>query len=138
MCSYYPARRLEGVSSAMKNKGRIKEGVDADLVIFDPEKIKEKATVESPGEYSEGIEMVLVNGRIVKDNSGIVKGIFPGKHIKRDSSSFSLPKLPATIPAGVIKVKRIEVTPVDKALLSEKKQITSEMPLPALPITEEK
>ncbi len=140
MCSYYPARRLEGVSSAMKNKGRIKEGADADLVIFDPEKIKEKATVESPGEYSEGIEMVLVNGRIVKDNAGIVKGIFPGKPVKRDSSYFTLKKSPATLPAEVKKVKRIEITPVDKGLLSGEKQITSEKtaPLPASPITGEK
>jgi len=90
MSSYFPAKRLENISSALKNKGRIKTGADADLVVFDPEKIKETASVENTAQYSEGFELVLVNGEIVKDKEGLKKGIFPGKPIKRDT----LPEVP--------------------------------------------
>src|SRR3989339_73382 len=92
MCSYYPAKRLEKISSAMKNKGRIKTGADADLLVFDPDKIVEKATVENPAQYSEGFDIVMVNGEIVKDKDGIRKGIFPGKPIKRDIYPYTPPK----------------------------------------------
>ncbi|MFH1074515.1 MAG: amidohydrolase family protein [Candidatus Firestonebacteria bacterium] len=84
MSSYLPAKRLENISSAMKNKGRIKAGADADLLVFDPDKVREKSTVEDPAQYSEGFDLVLVNGEIVKDKDGIRKGIFPGKPVKRD------------------------------------------------------
>ena len=111
MCSYYPAKRLENISSVMKNKGRIKEGADADLVIFKLEDIKEMSTVESPAEYSRGFDLVMVNGEIVKDKDGVRRGIFPGKPVKRD---IYWPLKPAPV------IQKIVVTPeAPKSLLTE-------------------
>jgi dihydroorotase len=107
MSSYLPAKRLENISSAMKNKGRIKAGADADLLVFDPDKVKEKSTVENPAQYSEGFDLVLVNGEVVKDKDGIKKGIFPGKPIKRDIYPYTPPKI--VPPAPVITQEKIEV-----------------------------
>jgi dihydroorotase len=66
-----PARVLEPVSPQMKRKGRLQAGMDADIVVFDYEKIRDMATVENPRQYSEGIDYVLVNGQIVRDHEKV-------------------------------------------------------------------
>jgi len=48
-----------------KDRGLLKEGLAADIVIFDPEKIIDKATFEKPHQYSQGIEYMIVNGGVV-------------------------------------------------------------------------
>jgi len=45
-----------------KDKGRIRVGADADITVFDANRVIDKATYENPLEYSEGIQFVLVNG----------------------------------------------------------------------------
>jgi len=65
----------------LKRKGIIKEGFDADIVIFDPKSIIDKATYIEP-KYSEGIKHVIVNGQIVVDNAKPT-GLRPGKILKR-------------------------------------------------------
>ena len=60
-----PARRLQGRVPSMRNKGRIREGADADITIFDAARITDRATYEQPDRYSEGIEYVLVEGEAV-------------------------------------------------------------------------
>ena len=77
-----PARRLEEVAPVMKNKGRIREGADADITIFDPDGIIDQATYEEPAKYSKGIEYVLVNGAIVVNKGQLQNGIFPGKGVR--------------------------------------------------------
>lgn len=64
--SYLPAKLLEDLSPQMKQKGRLQEGADADIVIFDYEKIIDKATIEKPAQFSAGINYVLINGSIVR------------------------------------------------------------------------
>lgn len=49
----------------MRQKSRIKTGADADLSIFDPNTIIDKATIEKPAQYSEGFRYVLVGGIFV-------------------------------------------------------------------------
>lgn len=65
----------------LKNRGRITEGHFADIVIFDYEKIKDKATFTEPHQYPDGIPYVIVNGETVISNYEHT-GAMPGKVIK--------------------------------------------------------
>jgi N-acyl-D-aspartate/D-glutamate deacylase len=49
----------------LKDRGLIKPGMVADLVVFDPGKVRDKATYENPHQYAEGILEVIVNGESV-------------------------------------------------------------------------
>ncbi len=74
-----PAQRLEKRAPSFPNKGRIRVGAEADITMFDPGRVIDKATFEEPLQYSEGIEFVLVNGVPVVKNGKLVDNIFPGK-----------------------------------------------------------
>ncbi len=58
-----PAARL-----GLTDRGILEEGAWADLVVFDPDTIRDMATFEAPHQYPEGIEMVIVNGNTVVEN----------------------------------------------------------------------
>jgi N-acyl-D-aspartate/D-glutamate deacylase len=74
-----PAQRLEKRAPVFKNKGRIREGADADITIFDPARVIDKATFDEPLQYSEGIPFVLVSGVLVVKDSQLVSGVRPGR-----------------------------------------------------------
>jgi N-acyl-D-aspartate/D-glutamate deacylase len=74
-----PAQRLEKRAPAFHNKGRIRVGADADITVFDPNRVIDKATFEEPLKYSEGIQFVLVNGVAVVKDGQLVSGVAPGK-----------------------------------------------------------
>jgi hypothetical protein len=76
-----PARRLEAKSPAMRKKGRLQRGADADITVFDPHTVSDRSTVENPDAYSAGIEWVLLGGQVVKDQSGVVEGVNAGQPI---------------------------------------------------------
>jgi N-acyl-D-aspartate/D-glutamate deacylase len=63
-----PAQRLEKRAPGFKDKGRIRIGADADITMFDPGRVTDKATFDEPLQYSEGIPFVLVNGIAVVKN----------------------------------------------------------------------
>jgi N-acyl-D-glutamate deacylase len=67
----------------MKNKGRIKAGADADITIFDADRVTDRATFEKPMQPSEGILHVLVGGVFVVKDSQLVDSVFPGLPIRR-------------------------------------------------------
>jgi N-acyl-D-aspartate/D-glutamate deacylase len=73
-----PARMPEQRAPAFKDKGRIRVGGDADITVFDPNRVIDKATYEEPLQYSEGILFVLVNGIPVVKNGQLVDRVFPG------------------------------------------------------------
>ena len=77
--SLMPAQRLEKRAPMFRNKGRIKVGADADITVFDPKTVIDKATYEEPMQYSEGIEFVLVNGTPVVSEGKLVEGVLPGR-----------------------------------------------------------
>jgi len=81
--SLLPAQRLEKVVPSMRAKGRIKVGADADITIFDPATVIDRATFEQPAQYSEGISHVLVSGVFVVRDEKIVEDARPGKAVRR-------------------------------------------------------
>ena len=77
-----PARRLEARVPAMRTKGRIYAGADADLTVFDPETVIDRATYTNGAVPSEGFRYVLVNGVPIVDNGRFVEGVRPGRPIR--------------------------------------------------------
>jgi dihydroorotase len=77
-----PARRLETVDPEMRRKGRVKIGADADLTIFDANRVLDVATFENPPQYSAGIVHVLVNGTPVVRDEKLVRGVAPGRAVR--------------------------------------------------------
>lgn len=73
----YPAQTFK-----IRNKGLLREGMDADIVVFDPKTVIDKATYQEPHQYPAGIEYVIVNGEIVVEN-GTHTGATPGKILSR-------------------------------------------------------
>ena len=78
--SGFPAQRM-----SMKDRGLVKEGLVADLVVFDPETVIDNATWEDPHQYPDGIPYVLVNGVAIVDE-GKHTGARPGKVLRRGAA----------------------------------------------------
>ena len=76
-----PARRL-----GLADRGRIDVGLVADLVVFDPDTIIDRADFMNPHQYAQGIESVLVNGAVVIDG-GEHTGALPGKVLRKQAGS---------------------------------------------------
>lgn len=79
-----PAQRLEQIAPVMRNKGRIRLGADADITLFDPERVLDRSTYEQGDIPSEGIVHVLVSGTFVVRNGELIEGVFPGRAIKSE------------------------------------------------------
>ena len=77
-----PADRLSGAAPQMRKKGRIQVGADADITVFDADRILDLSTYEKGDIPSRGIAHVLVGGTFVVRDSKPVDGIFPGKAIR--------------------------------------------------------
>jgi N-acyl-D-aspartate/D-glutamate deacylase len=78
-----PAKRMEHSCAAMKTKGRLSVGADADIVVFDPARIRDRSTVEHPNLFSAGINFVLVAGKVVLDERGLHTESRAGRPIRR-------------------------------------------------------
>jgi N-acyl-D-aspartate/D-glutamate deacylase len=66
----------------LRDRGRLVEGSRADVVVLDPERVRDRATYFEPFQYSEGIDQVLVNGALVVDE-GRSTGKRPGRVLER-------------------------------------------------------
>jgi len=73
-----PADRL-----GLRSKGRLSVGADADIAVFDPARVIDKATFDKPAQYSEGIPYVLVNGVLVVEAGQIRDSALPGRGVRR-------------------------------------------------------
>jgi len=71
-----PAQKLR-----LRDRGLIREGMWADITVFDPKKVVDKATYSTPHKYAVGIEYVLVNGKVVIDH-GEHTGTLPGQALR--------------------------------------------------------
>ena len=78
-----PTRRLESAVPQMRTKGRVQVGADADITVFDPDRIVDLATFAEPAQNSAGIVHVLVNGTFVVRDEELLDGVFPGVGIRR-------------------------------------------------------
>jgi N-acyl-D-aspartate/D-glutamate deacylase len=74
-----PAQMLERSTPGAHRKGRVQEGADADVVIFDPQTIADRSTFEKPMEPSVGVQYLLVGGTVVIDEGKMVPNVFPGR-----------------------------------------------------------
>ena len=81
-CSLDPARLLEGHVPAMRRKGRLAEGADADIVVFDPAAITDQATYSASTRPTTGIRHVLVNGTFVVRDAQLVHDARPGRPVR--------------------------------------------------------
>jgi dihydroorotase len=80
--SLMPAQRLESMCPQMRGKGRIKIGADADISVFDAARVIDKATFESPAQYSQGFRYVIVGGTFVVHDGKLQKDVTPGDAIR--------------------------------------------------------
>ena len=79
--SLMPAQVLERSTPAARRNGRMQEGADADIVVFDPQTIQDRSTYSKPSEPSVGVRYLLVSGVAVIADGKIEENIFPGEKI---------------------------------------------------------
>jgi len=77
-----PAQRLEARVPAMRQKGRLRVGADADITIFDSETVVDRSTYREPSLSPVGIQHVIVNGVSVVANGRAVEDVAPGKAVR--------------------------------------------------------
>ena len=77
-----PAQRLEKAIPRMERKGRLQIGMDADITVFDPATVQERATYADPAQMTEGISYVIVNGLLVLNDGEIVEAAEPGEWLR--------------------------------------------------------
>jgi N-acyl-D-amino-acid deacylase len=81
-------RKMTGAPAArlrLRERGLVRDGFFADLVVFDPRRVRALATYEEPRRFPEGIEHVLVNGTLVVER-GRHTGALPGRALRRGSA----------------------------------------------------
>jgi N-acyl-D-glutamate deacylase len=81
--SLTPATILEASVPQMRRKGRLQPGMDADLVVFDPATVSDRATFTAPNQTSVGMRHVVVHGVPVIREAALVRGALPGRAIRR-------------------------------------------------------
>ena len=81
-CTLIPCRVIEGSAPAMRRKARLQVGCDADIVVFDPDRIGEQATFQHMNRTAKGVHDLLVNGQPVIAGGSLVIEARPGRPIR--------------------------------------------------------
>jgi N-acyl-D-aspartate/D-glutamate deacylase len=76
-----PARRLEAFAPAFARKGRLQVGADADISVFDPDTVIDRATYGNPYQAADGIVHVIVAGEFVVRDGALREGVAPGRRL---------------------------------------------------------
>lgn len=82
--SGFPAQRL-----GLTDRGVLRQGLKADIVVFDPSSVRDTATFEKPHSYADGVQTVLVNGQVVFEN-GSMTAARPGRVLYGPSTKDAL------------------------------------------------
>jgi len=82
--SLTPARELEASIPALRNKGRLKVGADADIIVFDPARVRATPSVEKPAALPSGMDYVIVNGTVLIDRGRMDPALLPGRPVRRE------------------------------------------------------
>jgi N-acyl-D-aspartate/D-glutamate deacylase len=80
-----PAQRVEKAAPSMRQRGRLSVGAFADITVFDPNTLIDRATYREPARYSEGVHYVLVNGTLVVDDGELVPNVAPGRAVRHEA-----------------------------------------------------
>jgi N-acyl-D-amino-acid deacylase len=83
----------------LRNRGELREGNWADLVVFDPATVRDNATYKDPHHYSTGFQCVFVNGNLVVEND-VHNGATPGKTLPHGVIANGPIPVDESIPAG--------------------------------------
>jgi N-acyl-D-glutamate deacylase len=82
-CSLIPAQLLESCTPAMRKKGRLRVGCDADIIAFDYEALTDRADFTRMNAASEGVRHLLVGGQPVIAGGDLVREARPGRPVRR-------------------------------------------------------
>jgi N-acyl-D-aspartate/D-glutamate deacylase len=77
-------RKMTGAPAArlrLSDRGLLRDGFAADLVVFDPMRVRSNATYDEPRRFPDGIDYVAVNGELVVD-AGVHTGALPGRALR--------------------------------------------------------
>ncbi len=74
-----PAQMLERSTPTAQQKGRLQEGADADIVVFDAATIADQSTFQKPMVPSIGVHYLVVAGTVLVDDGKLVPEVFPGR-----------------------------------------------------------
>jgi hypothetical protein len=98
MTSYNSAAPLGRMGlTSMQKRGRLQEGMIADITVFDPETVTDKATYAKGTLPSEGIPYVVVNGTLVVKDSKVLRGVKPGQPIRFEAEESASSRSPSRI-----------------------------------------
>lgn len=81
-CTIIPARILEVATTQAKTKGRLQPGMDADVAVFDPETVTDRASFERMNQPSEGVEVLIVNGVPLIAGGKLDVTVAPGRPVR--------------------------------------------------------
>lgn len=93
-----PAQRMERAAPAMATKGRLRGGMDADITVFDPNTVRDRATFAEPRQFSDGVAYVFVNGKLVFDHGKLAESVKPGRGIRGRPSMARQPVARVNLP----------------------------------------
>lgn len=105
--------KMTGLPATMigiTDRGLLKEGMVADITVFDPATIIDRATFDTPKQYSKGIQLVYVNGKLALEN-GELTGAQSGEALKRSGNMPSRPESFSKNTSVDLKGKLLDVTP---------------------------
>jgi len=105
-----PAEMLERSTPAAHGKGRVQEGADADIVVFDPQTVSDRSTYQHPMETSVGVRYLLVGGAVVVDQGKLVENAYPGHALTGPSKPWSSDKAGSSLftPIATLEPFRID------------------------------